>query len=344
MSLTYTAYTTRRLIKFGGVFVIGFTVIWMISSAAIAAYKAAHPPYVAPDVKYGILPKIVFLNKSFDKKTFTAELANDSLPTFADQAKVYVITRSDSTFLALEEDTKTARAMGFKDEPTEIEDGVYEFRNSTLNQTLTMNVLENSFQMKYPYQDDQTLLNPTSMPTKEQAISMAKSYLSSAGVMKDDLNNGETKVSYWRISYDGLTAVSSLSEANAIRVDLFRQDLNDLKILSADVNSASVSVLISGSQVESKKVVEVTYKYAQIDRELFSTYPTKTSAQAWNDLEAGNYWPAADVSGNKVAIKNMYMAYFEPVSLTNYMQPIYVFEGDNNFVAYVPAVSGEYSK
>ncbi len=344
MSLTYTAYAARRMIKFGGVFIAGFTVTWLLSSAAISAYKAANPPYVAPDVKYGVLPKIVFNNKSFDKKTFTAEMANDSLPTFGDQAKVYIITRSDSTFLALEEDTKTAVALGFKEQPTEISDGVYEFRNSNLNQTLTMNVLENSFQMKYPYQDDQTLLNPASMPTKEQAVSLAKNYLSAGGVLSNDLDNGETKVSYWKISYDGLTSVSSLSEANAIRVDFFRQDLDDLKILSSEINSASVSVLVTGAQVENKKIAEITYKYAQIDRELYSTYPIKTSEEAWADLQAGNYWPASDVSGDRVTIREMYLAYFEPVSLTNYIQPIYVFEGDNNFVAYVPALSGKYNK
>jgi len=86
------------------------------------------------------------------------------------------------------------------------------------------------------------------------------------------------------------------------------------------------------------------YKYANVDRELFSTYPVKTVEEAWSDLKAGNYWPAVDVSPGDVAIKNIYLAYFEPVSLTNYLQPIFVFEGDQNFVAYVPAVSNKYIK
>jgi hypothetical protein len=114
--------------------------------------------------------------------------------------------------------------------------------------------------------------------------------------------------------------------------------------MSADVNSAPVSVLVSGSSVDQKKIVEVNYTYANVDTELYSTYPIKTTEQAWNDLKSGNYWPASDVSGNDVAIKNIYLAYFEPVSLTNYLEPIYVFEGDQNFVAYVPAVTDKYTK
>lgn len=344
MSLTYTAYMTSRLIKVGGISIISLTLFWMITSLAIKAYRAAHPPYLAPDVKYGVLPKVVFPNKKFESKNFSAEMANDVLPSFPDQAKVYVITRSDSTFLALDEDTKTASALGFKGNPIQTGDGIYQFKNTTLNQTLTMNVLQNSFQMDYPYREDQTLYSPTEMPTKENAVNMAKSYLSSAYKLADDLANGETKVTYWKINYEGLTSVSSLSEANAIKVDFFRQDLDNLKVLSADIKSASVSVLLTGSQVEGKKIVQVFYKYAKIDRELFSTYPIKSATEAWNDLTAGNYWPAEDTSSNKVVIRKMYLAYFEPVSLTNYLQPVYVFEGDNNFVAFVPAVAKKYTK
>jgi hypothetical protein len=105
-----------------------------------------------------------------------------------------------------------------------------------------------------------------------------------------------------------------------------------------------VSVLVSGSQLEGKRIVEVNYKYANIDREMYSTYPIKTTEEAWNELKAGNYWPASDVNGIDVAINNVYLAYFEPVSLTNYLQPIYVFEGNQDFVAYVPAITDKYIK
>lgn len=345
MSLTYTAYTSRKLIKWGGIFVVGFTLTYMLASVAIAAYKIAHPPYIPPDIKYGILPKTVFPEKTFLKKNFTQQLANDTFPKFADQAKVYIITRPDNTFLALEQDKNTAKALGFKSDPTQIKDGVYEFKNTTLNQTLTMNVLEGSFQMAYPYQSDQMLLNPTKMPTKEEAVNLAKDYLSGAGKLPDDLGGGENKISYWKIGNEGLKSVSSLSEANIVKVDFFRKTIgSDLKVMSAAVNSSSVSVLVSGSTVEGKQIVEVNYKYASIDRELYSTYPIKTVEEAWSDLVAGNYWPAVDTSGNNVAIRNVYLAYFEPVSLTNYLQPIFVFEGDQNFVAYVPAVTDKYIK
>ncbi len=72
--------------------------------------------------------------------------------------------------------------------------------------------------------------------------------------------------------------------------------------------------------------------------------PWPADEEAWNDLKMGNYWPASDVETNKVTIRNMYLAYFEPISLTNYLQPIYVFEGDGKFAAYVPAVTDNFIK
>jgi hypothetical protein len=345
MSLTYTAYVSRRIIKYGGFFIGGFTLIYMGISAGIAAYLAANPPYTPPDVKFGVLPKTVFPEKTFEKKLFTAELPNDAFPKFKDQTKVYVIVRPDNTFLALDQDTKTAKQLGFNNKPTEVKYGVYEFRNDNLNQTLTMNVLDGSFVLKYPYESDQLLLNPEKMPSQEEAVTIAKGFLAGAGKFPADIAEGERKVSFWEIGFGGLKSVSSLSEANIVKIDFFRKELTeDIKVVSSQVNSASVSVLVSGSQAEGRKVVEVTYKYANVDRELFSTYPIKTAEEAFEQLKAGNYWPVSDVDNSSVTIREMYLAYFEPVTLTNYLQPVYVFEGDGKFVAYVPAVTEKYIK
>lgn len=345
MTLTYTAFVSRRIIKYGGLVIGLFTFTYIFIGLAVAAYLKAHPPYIPPDVKFGLLPKTVFPEKKYEKKNIILELPNDSLPKFKDQAKIYLITRPDNTFLALDQDTLTARDLGFSTKPKELKYGVYEFKNDNLNQTLTMNVLDGSFTLKYPYESDQLLLNPEKMPTKEEAVTTAKGYLAGANKYPADLEQGDKKVSYWKITFDGLKSVSSLSEANIVRVDFFRKNIDEeLKIVSADINSASVSVLVSGAQVEGKKIVEVTYKYTDIDRELFSTYPLKTAEEAANDLKIGNYWPASDIDGREATIRKMYLAYFEPVSLTNYLQPVYVFEGDDKFAAYVTAVSDKFIK
>jgi len=344
-SLTLIAYQTRKLIKVGGLFTVFFLISWTLITSALKAYEKAHPIKEKPTVKYGILPKIVFPEKVFDSKSFSKELANDKFPVSNDQAKVYFVARSNKPFMALDEDKKTAKLMGFENEPKEIGNGVYEFKNNLLNQTLTINVFTGSFKMKYPYENDQMLLNPERILTKEEAIVAAKSYLSDADKLPDDLNLGEQKISYWKIAADGLRQVDSPSEANMTRVDLFRKNINDeMKIVSSNPNTAPISLMVTGSTVEGKKVVEVNYHYANIDRESYETYPIKSAEEAWGELKAGNYWPANDIANKEVTIRKIYLAYFEPVVLTNYLQPVYVFEGDNNFTAYVPAIIDKYLK
>ena len=43
-------------------------------------------------------------------------------------------------------------------------------------------------------------------------------------------------------------------------------------------------------------------------------------------------------SEKQVAIRNIYLAYYENQSPQNYLQPIYVFESETGFTAYVPAI------
>lgn len=342
-SLTYTAYASRKIIKYGGVGLIAFVLLWSISSISITAYKAAHPRYIQPTVKYGALPKVVFPEKPFENKNFSFEFTNDKIPTFSDQSRVYVIYRSTTKILALEEGKEIAKQFGFENEPNEISEGIYEFRDEKSNKTLRMNVLEGNFNLKYPYLQDQSVLEAKNVPNKIKAIEIAAAFLESGSKYSEDLKNGEKKISYWKIADGTLKSVLAQSEANIVKVDFYRKSLEDKwEITSPQIGEASVSVLISGTETNNNQIIEVNFKYANIDRESFSTYPIKTTEQAIADLKSGNYWPSSDIELKDVIIREVNLAYYEPVTLTQYMQPIYVFKGDNNFIAFVPAVTTKY--
>ena len=344
MSLTQTAYTSRKIIKFSWIGLVAISLLWSLTKIVYKAYLAANPPYSPPTVAYGILPKITFSEQKTEPKSFTFELPNDEIPTFGDQVRVYIIYRPNTTFLALEEDTKTAANFGFTTKPTEIKPGIYEFRDDILNKVLTINVLDGDFKMRYPYLTDQLLLVSEDLPSKDKAIEVASGFLSQGNKLTTDLKNGQKKVTFWKIEGGVIKATESQSQANAVRVDLFREDLNNLKLLSSNYDKASVSILISGSRTDARKIIEFDFKDISVDRESYSTYPIKTAQEAINSLNTGNYWTAVDVADKTVVVRRMYLAYYEPNALTNFLQPIYVFEGDNGFVAYVPAIKSEYFK
>jgi len=345
-TLTHTAYVSRKIIKFGGVGILGLVIFYWLIGVAWNAYIAAHPSYIAPTVRFGILPKIIFSQKDIKKdRTFTTELPNDSFPKFKDQANVYVIYRSKSVIGALEEAKKTAGLIGFSSQPGEMGTGIYEFNDNLSNRKLTMNVLADSFKLTYNYLGDQTLLNPENLPDKTEAVSLAKAFLSAAGKLYKDLDEGTTVVTYWKIDFGVLSEVKGLNDANIIRVDFLRKQLDDDKLIISEVpDKSSVSVLLSGSSVAAKKIVEVNYKYINVDESAPSTYPIKTPQVAFADMKNGYYWPANDVSASSVVIRKVSLAYFEPITPVQFLQPVYVFEGDGGFVGYVPAVTDKYTQ
>lgn len=348
MSLTTVAANARKGIKFGGLFLVILPIFMIIISSTIKSIKKAHPVIKEPNVKYGIIPKIQFPDKKFEAKNIILELANDKLPNLGNQARVYVVFRTDKNFLALETETQTAKQLGFDSEAKLISPNTYEFSNNN-NQKLVVNILDGSFRLKYPYNEDQMLMTNYNMPDKTELIAKAKAFLNEAKKMPTDIKTAEPKVSYWKNDGSGLKQVSSQSEANMARIDFYRDAVYDeVKIMSTDINRAPISVLISGSNISGKDIVDIDYKYVSIDRGSFATYPIKSTEEALTDLKNSKYWPVSDVAEKDVTIRKIYLAYFEPAVLTNFMEPIYVFEGDsktgNKFVAYVSAVVDKFTK
>ena len=171
MSLTQVAYTSRNVIKYGGIGLVGFLFFWWGIGAAIKAYQKANPPYVAPTVRYGVIDKVFFPEKEFQKKEFTAELPDDTFPKYKDQAKIYVIYRSKSIIGALEEGKKQ-RCHELLTEPKRNRCGNICFQRSKYRQKSNDECSPSSFKMSYPYLMDQLL--PTEQMPTEQAIITAR--------------------------------------------------------------------------------------------------------------------------------------------------------------------------
>ena len=100
--------------------------------------------------------------------------------------------------------------------------------------------------------------------------------------------------------------------------------------------------MLSGSSNAKKRVLQFTYTYWPIDYQTTATYSLKTSQQAWQELQAGGGYLLSIPKTLVVTVRNVYLAYYDSISPQTYLQPIFVFEGDDGFVAYVPALNPEY--
>jgi hypothetical protein len=179
----------------------------------------------------------------------------------------------------------------------------------------------------------------------EVAASNVRSFLSTAGMLPEDLT-GPTAHQFLKHEVAGLVPAVSLSDANLVKIHLFRKNYEEIPTLTSTPNEGNIWFLVSGLTQRGKDLIAGEYHYFPVDEAQFSTYPIKTVETAWEELKSGNYFIASNGSvqqGNEVKIRRVYLAYYDPGVPTDFFQPIWVFEGtDKNFVAYVPAVSPEY--
>lgn len=83
------------------------------------------------------------------------------------------------------------------------------------------------------------------------------------------------------------------------------------------------------------------YIFWPIDLNNFGTYPIKKVDEAFEELKNGEGFIAIEPLRGNVSISKIYLAYYLSEEYTNYLQPVYVFEG-SGFASIVQAVKNEF--
>lgn len=311
--------------------------------------KLNPPPPPAPTVSFGKLPKLVFPksdSKEPIKLTFKLETIQGGLPTLSDAGKVYFMPQKNPNLLDPERAYDLAQKMGFSEAPETVSQVLYRWKSSGFPSILEMNINTGNFHLTYDYQNDEEILTSKNLPTDQQAAGEAKNFLVSNGLLADDLAEGTAEFDYLLLNNGQVSPVSSVSEANLVRVNLFRSDLDSLTILPPNPKKALISFLFSSARTTGKRVIEINYTYSPLEREAFGTYPLKTVSQAWNELQDGGGF-LAHLEGSQeepIIVRKIYLAYYDSPEPQHYFQPIYVFEGDRNYFGYVPAIDPKWTE
>jgi hypothetical protein len=345
-TLTDISIIARKVIRYGIYFIIFLIVGRIFLNAGSKIYKKVFPAATpAPLVKYGRLPKIPFPENGITAKpAYTLETAEGGLPTnLPNQAKVYFMPKISANLLSLDSAKNTAAALGFDTGPQQISDTIYKFGNSRYPTSFLINIITGTFSISYDLNSDKSPID-YKPPVSEVAASDFKSILSGANILPDDLIGSITH-DFLKISNGDLVSAMSLSEANFVKINLFRKDYDNLPSMTGNPNQANVWAIISGANSDAQQIIAAEYHYHPVDETQFSTYPLKTPQEAFSELQNGGAFIATlgvNEDGANLKIRHIYLAYFDPDSSTEYYQPIYVFEGDNGFIAYLPAVTSEY--
>lgn len=346
-NLTETAYYTRKTIKFGFIFLIAFLLIRGIAIASVNYWKEKNPPPPPlPTVAFGKLPAIKFPDKG-PNPPFTPRLetVDNKLPGFPEAINVYFIPQKTSDLFTWERAKSWAEQMGFINEPEKTDEYNFIYRlSSPYLTTLKTNVISSNFTYSVEYQDDLTLAGKKNAPEKTQAINEANKFLQTANAFTSSLEAGTQETIYFSFNPPKLEKAAALSEADFTLVNFFRGNINNLKVLPPNPEKSLVSILVSGAIEPAKKILEANYIHYPINEQTSATYPLKPVSLAWEELQKGQAY-LADFGQNydgQVVVRNVYLAYFDPPDDQRFLQPIYVFEGDREFSAYIPALDSKF--
>jgi len=345
-SLTRISIIARKTIRYG----IFAVILLIIGNGAlnmgITIYKKAFPaPPPPPTVKFGKLSKIPFPVRDITAKfNYKVETPNGGLPTdLPTQAKVFLMPKPNSNLLALDMAKAIARNLNFEFNPQEISDTIYSFTDPKVPTTLKINIITKAFSISYNLAlDNSPLKNKPAIA--EIAASQFRSFLSTGGVLPSDLT-GVTTSSFLKFTNGELVNALSLSESDLIKINLFRKKIDNLPSVTAIPDQANVWAMMSGSREKNQSIIAAEYHYFPVDETQYATYPLKSVTQAYTELQNNQSFIAStglNKDGDTIIIRKIYLAYFDPDTVAEFFEPVFVLEGDNGFVSYVPAVNSDY--
>ncbi len=346
-NLTNINYFGRLFVKYGLAFLVFLMVGRVLWNAFVNYWKATHPdPPPPPTVGFGILPNLKLpMQEDSDKpKSYSLEMVY-GLKEINDRAKVFLITKSSANLLADERVKKIASTYGFISTPEVISEEIYRFtKNTPLEMGLEINSVDFTFSLQSNFLSRPDLLTTMgTLPEEFEAVERVKKFISSADLMGADLATASGKVTFLKSIGGELKSAFSLSEANFLQVDLNRNPIDQTyKIYTDQGEKGIISAKIASAFSGNNSIVEMDYAYRQVDYLNFETYPLRSVKSAWNLVQAGDAYIINGKNLEEAVIREVELAYYDSFDEQKYLQPIYIFKGDNNVMAFVPAINANY--
>jgi hypothetical protein len=346
-SLTETAYYARRAVNWAILGLIAYILLRILWGILVILWVVVFPARLPPpNHAFGKLPQVKFPSVASPSSQLTLQLETiqGKLPAASTSASVYFMPKTAPNLLALTKTQEFASKLQFDPTPIQENKNVYRFNDRELPlRKMRYDIVSSNFIVRYMFENDNSVFNENNLPSVQQATAETHGILQSYDLLSDDMVGGSVVISYLRLSGNRLIPTTSLSQSDAVRIDYFKKPIGDMIIMTPIPDEAPISIILSGSGNSKKRMIQFAYTYWPIDYQTAATYALKTSTQAWNDLQEGKGYFARYPANSSVAtVRNAYLAYYDSFDPQTYLQPVFVFEGDNGFLGYVSAVSSEW--
>jgi hypothetical protein len=271
---------------------------------------------------------------------FTLDTIEGVPVTATNTAKVFFLPQYNPRFGYSEKIYLMAKSFGFDTEAVkhQLVGKTATFKDA--EKTLTIDISNFNFKFNRKV-DDALFLSPNlTIPTKKIIENKAIDFLKKIGRYPEELSKGTANVIYLKFNpiNQNFVNVEKSSQAQLVEIDFQRPNIDEFSIVTPKFfNSQNyVIMLFQGTDYQ---IINSQIAFFEKSEEQVGIYWIKTGEEAWSELNSGSGFVVAGTSGQKnIVIKDMKLRYFDPDTYQNYLQPVYVFLGEGDFVGYVPAV------
>jgi hypothetical protein len=345
-TLTEVSSVSRNIIKWGLISIVVLSLVPVVVGIGKRVFTSLRPPPAeVPTAKYGKLPTLEFASIQQDLPELVLETIEGRLPTLPSMGKVYVVEVSKSRLLSLDRVTTRAKALGFSNPPIKINENQYRFVHPTSYANFLADVVYGGMSYIYDWTKAGKISDPKKIPDGENAVKESRSFIGKITSLPSDIAKGPYQLHYLVASGSAMFPTNNPAEKGFVKVDLFRSERDKMRVVTQGGITSPIYVIVSSFLNAKSKdeiaVVQANYGYSQVFDEEFATYKLRGVEEAWKDLlEKRGYIAIRTVP--KVYIRKVSLAYYESSGPQRFLQPVYLFEGDGGFAAYVPAIAKDF--
>lgn len=301
-------------------------------------------PTPTPDMRFGKLPYPHFSVIEQTSAGLNLRLVNieGRPPETSPSGKIFSMPKKLPTLLTNDRASKYAALMGFTGEPEAVDSRIFRFthRQNPLR-TLTLDRVHLNFLMTYDYASHSAILGPAGSLEPAEPVNSVLKYIEPLGFDETIRTGKITTALFDRDTETGkFKQVTKAQQARVARINFFRKPIGIFPIIPPGYDESFNYALYTDTPSLPSGMLELSYMFWPIAWDDASTYPLRTSAQAWQELTEG-YGTVVRLGKNTpkdVIVRKIFLAYFDTPEPQDFLQPIFVFEGDNGFIAYLPAI------
>lgn len=379
MNLAQTQFQIKKFIIVLGILIIVYYTGQYLLTEGIRFYHSFFPPELPPPAaQYGILPQLRMTQiEMTSNPEYVLDTSDGRLPVFPDRAKVYRLAERQPNLLSEQQVKDLAENLEFTGTFSRITASEFRWVDGRNNRVFQGDAVTKNFFLETPATRLGTLVTEVPSITEADSISQVTGFLRSRGLFSQtDLENLvfnaiPTQVAFGQIRQDRQTT----GAPRLMRINVHREIVNvdprnnetKHRILGPNPRDSLVNFTVANHRDVFRFPI-INFTYWEVDYEESSEYYIANINEVWNavtqnrgivsylNTESGDFYnPITTPSISRIEIRNIEIAYYESGEYTQFLQPIYVFEGQivtqstpgnpsesGEIVIYFPAVRGDF--